>query len=86
MLIHSGIIAVHPDVLGQNERIKSTHDNRYSQKIFFFLKGTVHSSNKWAKWFPDDLFIVSIFPKVPMGPVIFKLASFSGHSSRNYGD
>jgi hypothetical protein len=24
----SGIIAVHPDVLGQNDRIKSTHDNR----------------------------------------------------------
>jgi len=30
--LHSekGIIAVHPDVLGQNERIKSTHDNRDS--------------------------------------------------------
>jgi hypothetical protein len=28
LLKFSGIIAVHPDVLGQNDRIKSTHDNR----------------------------------------------------------
>ena len=25
------------------------------------IKGTVHSSNIWAKSFPDDRFIVSIF-------------------------
>ena len=27
-IYYPGIIAVHPDVLGQNERIKSTYDNR----------------------------------------------------------
>ena len=28
LLFFLGIIDVHPDVLGQNERIKSIHDNR----------------------------------------------------------